>query len=186
MLGGEAAWQELTDSREATCGLGFGWGWSQNQEAWHQNYVEGPPQMSHANAKMTQGLSSCPHPETAPFPPCQALFRVNTCDICGAEDYFGNTGLPQTTGWVTHVFFCLEVSGHGSGRTTFCAKSVSIIFLLWKHYLYTNTNKSSQWHHNVKTTVQGYDFSSYSPRRLFLECNVHFPLGDRTGQDGFT
>lgn len=53
---------------------------------------------ANANTNMT-------HTETAllltpwnwPLPCTPSLFHVNTCDICGVEDYFGDSGLLQNT-----------------------------------------------------------------------------------------
>lgn len=36
-------------------------------------------------------------------------------------------GCYKTKGWVTHIYFCLEASGHRSGRTTFCVNHLKFI-----------------------------------------------------------
>lgn len=83
LVGEAAAWQRLTDSSKATCGLGFGWGPSQNQEAWHQDYTHVTHQMgqweykydTRRNRAAAHALKLLPPMHAKPFP-CEYLWYV--------------------------------------------------------------------------------------------------------------
>lgn len=111
LVGEAAAWQRLTDSSKATCGQGFGWGPSQNQEAWHQDYTEVTHQMGQCEYKYdTRRNRAVFTPWNCSLPCTPSPFHVNTCDICGAEDYFGDTGLLQNTRSGDKIYYLLSWS----------------------------------------------------------------------------
>lgn len=82
---------------------GLGWGQNQNQEGWHQSCAQVQPNRpcecksdtrTHTH---TLGNNVCRilllTPWNCPLPCLPSPFLMNTCEMCGAVEYFGDSGL---------------------------------------------------------------------------------------------
>lgn len=76
---------------------GLGWGQGQNQEVWHQDCTVPPNRPCKCKKWHTQEHNSCCGllltPWNCPLPSLPSPYHVNTCEMCGAVEYFGDTGL---------------------------------------------------------------------------------------------
>lgn len=111
--------------------------WQQQGYLWAGFWVESkskPGSMTYTT--VTQQMGRCEHKydtrrnTTAshtlklPLPMHAKPFHVNTCDICGAEDYFGDTGLLQNTRSGDEISF--PEASRGGRAGTLCRKTFAV------------------------------------------------------------